>query len=399
MQIPEGIDKIAFERALLEPPVVSIKINRRKCDAVETLGYGSLEPVQWCDSGFYLDERPKFTLNPLLHAGVFYVQDASSMIHETIVGKLLQSGDLPVSDLRVLDLCAAPGGKTTSMINALPDNAIVVANEVMPKRNPILVENLAKWGFPNTIVTRSKTSDFGALGPVFDLVAVDAPCSGEGMMRKDQTARDQWSPGLVAQCAMLQKEILDDAVRALKPGGILIYSTCTFNTSENEDNVRYLVETHGLEPLDLEFPEEWGIGAQLNSPYPSLRFMPHLTRGEGLFAAVLRKPDDGYAASVNSQKFHAKIQKSLRVVKNEPKPGRPDETAPLRLDFDRSAFPMVNVDLDTALKYLRRETLVLASDVPKGFAVVAFEGYPLGFVKNLGARANNLYPNEWKIRI
>ena len=406
--IPPNIDREAFLQAMSQPPAVSIKLNRRKCNDFGLLGYGPLEPVKWCESGFYLDERPKFTLNPLLHAGVFYVQDASSMIYETIVGQLLTRYQMP-DPLLVLDLCAAPGGKTTSMINALPDGAFVVANEVMRKRANILLENLTKWGYPDVIVTNSDVREFSRSGVRFDIVAVDAPCSGEGMMRKDSEAVAQWSPGLVAQCAALQRDILACAVDSLEEGGLLIYSTCTFNTSENEENLAWLIDTYGFEPVEMDFPEEWGIGRGVETSIPCWRFMPHITRGEGLFVAVLRKPGE-LGPGRNISKTVEKLKKTLKVMSlpaNAQKPvkkgkspkveERPEVCAALSVKFEKK-YPEAELSKEEALKYLRHEAIVLHPEVPKGYVVVKFNGHALGFVKNLGSRANNLYPNEWRIR-
>lgn len=392
------IDTPSFERAMAESPVVSIKLNRRKCKDISELGYEGLMPVEWCGSGYYLEQRPVFTLNPLLHAGIFYVQDASSMIYETIVAKLIEKGLLPVNPV-VLDMCAAPGGKTTSMINALPDTATVVANEVVPKRYRILEENLLKWGFPNTVVTNLQASEIAKKGAIFDLIAVDAPCSGEGMMRKDQDAVDQWSPALVAQCAALQRDILSNVLDVLRPGGMLIYSTCTFNRTENEEQLKWLVEEFGLEPIDMSLPEEWGIGSQFDSPYPALRFMPHITRGEGLFAAVLRKPDsapDTFRASFNKKHF---LKEDKRIIKSKSaKIESPDPFLPFSVNYVSGSYPEVELSLESALSYLRHEAIHLPGDIPKGYVVVKYKGHPLGFVKNIGSRANNLFPKEWRIR-
>lgn len=410
--IPAGVDAGCFTRAMTESPSVSLKLNKRKANDLAELGYGSLEPVAWCPSGFYLDERPKFTLNPLLHAGVFYVQDASSMIHETIVNEILRKNVLPENPL-VLDLCAAPGGKTTSMINALPDSAFVVANEVIAKRAHILYENLCKWGFPNTVVTNSRTSEFTALGDIFDIIAVDAPCSGEGMMRKDSEAVEQWTPALVDQCCAMQREILADAVQVLAPGGYLIYSTCTFNRKENEENVAWLMENFDLQPERLDLPEEWGIASEIDSPYPALRFMPHVTRGEGLFVAVMHKKGEqsGSAVIGSRHKIIEKIRRRLNVpaaseapVKNRNAKGkpqketRPDASEPLRTTYNINTYPHVELSLEESLKYLRHEAIVLPPETPRGFIVVTYLGHPMGFVKNIGNRANNLYPSEWRIR-
>ena len=399
-------DADAFFEAMKTPPSVSIKLNRRKTTDPAVTGYDSLIPVKWCQSGYYLPERPKFTLNPLLHAGVFYVQDASSMIYETITEKVVPAALDTGSPLRVLDLCAAPGGKTTSLINALPDGSVVVANEYVGSRASALRENLIKWGYPDIIVTNSPTSAFARMGEVFDIIAVDAPCSGEGMMRKEEVAVTQWNPGLQKQCATLQKEILSDAFEALKPGGFLIYSTCTFNREENEENLRWLAEEKGLIPVNMEIPEEWGILKGIDTDYPCYRFMPHKTRGEGLFVAVLRKEGDyPRAKTLSDTTFRKEIKEKTKVIADGiPRTaikGRdtvPTSESVLATDFDRNSLPSVDVDEDTALSYLRHEALRLDSNIGKGFAVINYKGFPLGLVKNIGNRANNLYPSQWRIK-
>lgn len=397
-----GLDLAAFTAAMAEPPAVSVKLNRRKCADVGQLGYGNPEGVRWCENGFYLDDRPQFTLNPLLHAGVFYVQDASSMIHQTIVQRFVEAGVL-TRDSIVADFCAAPGGKTTSAINALPDGALVVANEFDPRRAAVLKENLLKWGYPEIVVTNSPTSRLRSLGEVFDLVIVDAPCSGEGMMRKDRIAREQWNPGLVAKCAELQRKILEDAVATLKPGGVLIYSTCTFNRAEDEDNVQWLVSQTDLVPVDMKFPTEWGIGGSVDPEIPAMRFMPHLTRGEGLFVVVLRKP--GESTVTNRRKLLDSLRKHTKpVLEGIPKAvmkGKmeiPASEWTLAVDFPSDKYPAVELNEQTALRYLRHEAITLPETTPKGFVVVSYKGHPLGFVKNIGSRANNMFPANWKIR-
>ncbi len=397
----------AFLEAMTQSPSVSIKINKRKVREIDDLGYTDLTPVKWCQSGYYLPSRPLFTANPLLHAGVFYVQDASSMIYEEVMNRVLPSALDTGHPLRVLDLCAAPGGKTTSMINAIPDGATVVANEFIPNRAAILKENLIKWGYPEIIVCNSKTSDFVRLGECFDIVAVDAPCSGEGMMRKDSDAINQWSEGLQLQCSTLQRSIINDAFQVLKPGGFLIYSTCTFNRVENEEMVDYMVNNLSLVPVDMDFPPEWGIGRGISTPYPCYRFMPHLTRGEGLFLCVLRKEGNyPVAHNIKNDQFINLLKKHTRVIslgipkKNvKGKLELPASESVLSTDFKASDYPVVELDLTAAQSYLRHESLTLNPEIPKGFAVVNYKGYPLGLVKNIGSRANNLYPSQWKIRM
>lgn len=372
-------EKDKLVAALDSEPVTSLKINRRKISPVDSqlLGYEGLIPVKWCESGFYLPERPVFTLNPLLHAGVFYVQEAASMIYETIVRELLPH--LP--DGPVLDLCAAPGGKTTSIINAIDEGRPVVANEFNPKRANILAENLHKWGYAQITVTNSPTALFGQIEDSFALVAVDAPCSGEGMMRKEAVARSQWNMQLVRQCADLQRRILRDAVDSLMEGGYLIYSTCTLNTLENEDNLNFLIEEFGLEPVKPPVKEDWLIPGEVTGDFPALRFMPHLTESEGLFVAIVRKP--GIRSVDNWNRTHKQIIKNCRVL----------------LDgISSPACPEIEVDTDTALRYLRRESIILPPDAPLGIVTITYKGFPLGSAKNLGNRANNLFPKEWRIK-
>ncbi len=397
-----GVDAAAFAEAMLLPPAVSLKINRRKLSDVDEAGYGELEQVAWCRSGYYLDERPNFTLNPLLHAGAFYVQDASSMVYEEMVRSLAEQGALP-RRAAVLDLCAAPGGKSTSIINALDDESFLLANEFVPQRATILKENLLKWGFPNIMVTNSPTSRIASLGESFHLVAVDAPCSGEGMMRKDPKAVEQWSPALVRQCAALQRDILADAVGLLLPGGFLIYSTCTFNRLEDEDQLLWLRDEMGLEILDPLPAGDFNILGSVVPEVKALRFMPHVTRGEGLFVALLRKP--GELPSDRDPKLPTRIRSTAKVILDgipqtimKGKVEIPASESVLATDFDPASYPIAEVDRETALRYLRHEAITLSGNMPRGYVVISYGGHPLGLVKNIGNRANNLYPAAWRIR-
>ncbi len=401
--MPEEADDLI--EALQESPEVSIKLNLRKLKDVAPLGYEATESVKWCESGYYLPSRPQFTLNPLLHAGAFYVQDASSMIYETIMKGIIPMAFDTSRSPAVIDLCAAPGGKTTSLINAIPDGIFVVANEFTPQRVGALKENLLKWGYPDIMITNSPVSKIAKVGAAFDVVAVDAPCSGEGMMRKEAVARKQWSPGLVEQCAALQREILEDACRLLKPGGFLIYSTCTFNRSENEEQVEWLVNEKGMVPFNPGFPEDWAIHGGIDTPYPCFRFMPHLTRGEGLFVAVMRKEIDVVEKTVALPKLKDWLRKNIKIVADgipqKIEKGRdmiPCSQWALSSSFPGGQFQEAELDEKDALSYLRHEALHLPPEIGKGFVVVKFKGFPLGFVKNIGSRANNLYPSEWRIR-
>ncbi|MCM1489714.1 MAG: RsmB/NOP family class I SAM-dependent RNA methyltransferase [Muribaculum sp.] len=435
--------------ALNSEPDTAIRINHYKSPLFQL--YGNTTEVGWCDSARYLGERPRFTSNPLLHAGVFYVQDASSTVYETIAGSL--TGDTPV---RVADLCAAPGGKTTAILNALPEGSVLLANEFVASRAAILKENLCKYGYPDVVVTNTDTGKLSAMGGYFDIVALDAPCSGEGMMRKEEIARSQWSEGLIRQCASLQREIIDNAVKMLAPGGYLIYSTCTFNTQENEDNAEYIADAYGLTPVDLGLAGKFGIHSQVKGDIPCLRFMPGFTRGEGLFVAVFKNPKQNAQSAMRNMR-HPKPKKNKKTDRKET--GKTDAailseakswiaddfeirthnntisalspgTAALldRIPSDvriisaglelgevkgrdlvpshslalsilqGMPFPEVELTVEEALRYLSRESITLPSDTPRGFVVVSFRGYRLGFVKNIGNRCNNLYPSDYRIR-
>lgn len=435
--------------ALDTPPGVSVRLNVRK--PIPDSIFSHYESVPWCESGFYLSSRPKFTLDPLLHSGAYYVQDASSMVYQKIVRALVDESDSDTG-LMVADLCAAPGGKTTAILNALSDGSTLLANEFVSSRAKILKENLCKYGYPSVVVTNTEVGRLVPLGPVFDLVAVDAPCSGEGMMRKEPESRTQWSKGLVGQCAALQREILGDAVRLLKPGGFLIYSTCTFNTEEDEDNAAWIADELELSPVDTGLAGSYGIMPQMKGNIPCLRFMPGFTKGEGLFVAVFRK-GYGYDSTPSrrkervgkkgSKKVNApKIDKALfekasewiqgnfdisafedkvvaytsgvqRLVDDMPKDVRivsagvelaevkgrdliPAHPLAMSVAF---AHPFAEVELSAkdAVSYLMREPIPLPQDTPKGFVTVTHRGLPLGFLKNLGSRSNNLYPSSFRI--
>lgn len=429
-------------------PDTSIRLNRRKSD-IGLLPYPDMTPVEWCSSGYYLPERPVFTFDPLLHAGVYYVQDASSMIYETIIRQI--AGKEP---LMVADLCAAPGGKTTAILNALPEGSTMLANEYVAARARVLKENLMKYGYPHVVVTNADVKKLSGLRECFDMVAVDAPCSGEGMMRKEEAARTQWSEGLVRQCAALQREILESAAAMTAPGGYLIYSTCTFNTTEDEDNAAWIADTLGLEPVDTGLAGKYGISGGIDGNETCLRFMPGFTKGEGLFVAVFRKPfrEEVPCVSRKSKKERRsdrrnnrqKIDKELLATTDKWIEGeytlRLHESRLLALSQDTAtlldalpadvrilsagvevceakgkdiipshplamstslkprAFADVPLTREDALRYLSRETITLPESTPKGYVTVSYGGHILGFAKHLGSRSNNLYPQDYRIR-
>lgn len=431
-----GLDKVLENGT----PEVSIRFNRAKNAGVVTP-----DPVPWSGGrGTYLSERPIFTLDPALHQGRYYVQEASSMFHGHVVAALTAAINSP---LVVIDACAAPGGKTTAVIDALPAGSLMIANEYVPARASVLRENLIKWGYPATIVTRGDTASVAQLGPVADIIVADVPCSGEGMMRKDAEAVAQWSPALVGQCVARQREIVANLWDALKPGGFMIYSTCTFNRHENEEMVGYIIDELGGESVEVPgIDPAWGIAPGVDTAAYCYRFMPHLLRGEGLFVSVIRKPGEpgrersksrpvkgakpvvvpaevkkyvsGAAEMEWSMSPDGRInafpsrwasllqsaEKNLSVIHHGIVVGRtkgrdilPDQSLAMSTSLSPSAFPRVELDRDTALAYLRCGAISLPSDTPRGHVLVTHDDIPLGFVKNLGNRANNLYPKEWRI--
>lgn len=415
-------------QSLLEPPSVSVRVNPTKGQTPRG------ERVPWCADGCYLDERPRFTFDPAMHQGLYYVQDASSMAIAAVVRELA-SGQPQI----YLDACAAPGGKTTAAISALPEGSFVLANEYDFRRAEILAENVAKWGSPDCAVSRGDTRRLAKLKEMFDIVAVDAPCSGEGMMRKDQQAVEQWSPALVSQCAATQREILANVWQTLRPGGHLIYSTCTFNLHENEENLAWLVSELGAESVPVAALEPYaeichGIGTAI----PCYRFLPGRVRGEGLFLAVVKKRGAAAGLSKASPKskptpprpeakwlqggdwrlnlkgddlyavraFHAQllvemekaldlISPGLRLATIKGRDSIPSQELALSTALAPDAFPRCEVDRPTAIAYLQRQAITI--DAPKGYVLLTHTGHPLGFVKNLGSRANNLYPKPWRI--
>ena len=285
-------------------PEVSVRLNRFKPavtlpvagdGATEYVAPATLVPVPWCDGGYYLPSRPVFALDPQWHQGRYYVQEGGSMFIRHVIASLRPQWDGPIA---VLDACAAPGGKTTAVIDALPEGSLIVANEYVPARAAVLRENVIKWGYPSAIVTRADTRVFAAMPSSFNLVIADVPCSGEGMMRKDDDAVAQWSPALIRECADRQWEIVCNLWKALRPGGIMIYSTCTFNRDEDELMVRRILDELGGESIAVPVAPDWHITPALlgdGTPDPIMhayRFIPGRTRGEGLFISVIRKTAD-----------------------------------------------------------------------------------------------------------
>ena len=375
----------AFEK---EAPV-SIRLNVTKgrffCDI---LGDVTKEPslcympVAWCAEGYYLEGRPQFTFDPLFHAGCYYVQEAASMFVTHVIKWIMENGQWKMeTPLQMLDLCAAPGGKSTAMLSVLPEDCTLVSNEPIPTRAQILLENITKWGAKNCIVTNNYPRDFKKAKAKFDLILCDVPCSGEGMFRKDPATISEWSVQNVEKCWRLQREIVADAWECLNPGGIMIYSTCTFNTKENEENVRWIMEEYDAEVIDIPIDPSWHITGSLLDGFeaPVYRFIPGITRSEGLFVCALKKR--GEWREVRGKRNDLRQLKCLSID-----------------GMQELSTPTVDLPYSEALKYLRGEAIVLPSDAPRGIVTVTYKGFALGPVKNIGNRANNLYPKPWRIK-
>ena len=390
-----------FVAALDEEAPTSIRFNPFKSAPLSSvhaplfsrslaLREGESSPIPWCKYGYYLKERPNFTFDPLLHAGLYYVQEASSMFIYHILQQYIKEPVL------MLDLCAAPGGKTTCAMSALPEGSIMFSNEPIRNRAQILSENIQKFGHPDIIVTNSYPKDYKKSRLMFDVILCDVPCSGEGMFRKDENAVHEWSLNNVEQCSRLQRSIVEDAWHCLRPDGMLIYSTCTFNTHENEENVQWICHELDAELLPVETETSWNITGSLSPSLSSkesngiYRFIPGRTKGEGLFVAVLRKK--GESPSVLHDKKLANVMKqamkSLHVMPLEH----------LRMLNEAKGAPHVALTYEQSISYLRHEAITLPPETPRGIVTVTYEDLPLGVAKNIGNRANNLYPKEWRIR-
>lgn len=435
----------SFLSALGQVPSTSVRLNPGKpcTDGLFSDNGGLGERVPWSVNGFYLNQRPSFTFDPLFHAGAYYVQESSSMFIE----QAFRSAVLNDTPIRVLDLCAAPGGKSTHLLALLNRQSLLVANEVIANRNYILRQNLARWGKANIIVTQNKASDFGRLTDFFDLVLVDAPCSGEGLFRKDKAAVQEWSEENVHMCALRQKDILRDILPCLKPGGHLIYSTCTFEDSENLGNIQRLIQEEGMECLKIAGAESFSaFAAKLTrGPATGYAFYPHRNKGEGFFISLLRKP--GALLPNTMPAFKAKQPEgtdSELAALLEPFLSEPGQyafikhqtvyhllPAPLLSDLKlltkqlylrcaglpvgeikgkdlvpsqelalfsglRNDFPSAELDLKTAVTYLRAETISLP-DLRPGWLTLRYKGMNLGFGKALPNRMNNYFPKDWRI--
>ena len=402
MPLPEDFVRLMHEQydvdtadalcqALCETePEVSIRLNPRKGQSLIINNNVRAEAVPWCPDAYYLSERPAFTFDPLLHAGAYYVQEASSMYIAELLSKfIIHNSQFIISNCQLstvncqlpisaLDLCAAPGGKSTLLAGLLPEGSVLISNEPMPKRAQVLSENMQKWTrvaegeYPvRCIVTQNYPADFTAFTDSFDLLVADVPCSGEGMFRKDEVAIQEWSLQNVEHCWQRQREIMQDIWHVLKPGGLLIYSTCTFNHFEDEDNARWICDTLGAELLEER------------------HFLPGRDRGEGFYCAAIRKNSLPQPLPRRGDEV-ARLEKLLPSLG-----GAGGGCLPPAFVLDPDT-PRVELNYNEALQYLRREAVRVPA--PRGMVLLCYKGYILGPGKCVGNRINNLYPEQWRIR-
>ena len=400
----------AFEDAMNEDVPVSIRLNPFKLDSTQVSIKDKETDVPWCRDAMFLKSRPNFTFDPFFHQGLYYVQEAASMFVAHVIREVVKR------PIRMLDLCASPGGKSTCSYAALPAGSMLFSNEPIRQRANILNENILKFGVSDIVVTNNYARDYQQSRLQFDVILTDVPCSGEGMFRKDPQSIAEWSPQNVENCWQLQRSIIADIWDNLKPGGLLIYSTCTFNAHEDEENIAWILTEYDAELLSLPTEKAWNItGSLIGNPlkdgrdFPVYRFIPGKTRGEGIFMAIIRKRGEDEAltkeTTLNINKTLTDARKHLRILSHGVKEGTqkgkniiPDHTLALSVSADKSAYHRVEVDYQTAIAYLRHEAVTLSTEAPRGIVLLTYKGYPIGFAKNLGNRANNLYPQEWRIK-
>jgi len=451
LQKVKGFDEEAFEKVHQSGEQnTSIRLNTAKLSESQVASISNtglqevaLTPVPWSTSGYYLSARPSFTTDPLFHGGAYYVQEASSMFLEEAISQLIDLSQ----PLKVLDLCAAPGGKSTLIQSLISDRSLLVSNEVIKTRVTILAENITKWGASNVIVTNSDPKDFQRLPNYFDLIVVDAPCSGSGLFRKDPKAIEEWSEQNVELCSQRQQRILADILPSLKDGGILIYSTCSYSIKEDEAICDWLVKDQQISTIQFQLKTPWHI-VETSSPESSAfgyRFYPDQLKGEGFFIAGFKKPtsqdatpyeskskgkserlspkeievvkpwlkngddlffikqqEDVIAMPIHLDRYLADVQWALYIKKAGVKLGTiirneliPDHELAISCIIHTN-IPAIEVDKETALNYLRRIEIKLETDI-KGWALITHQQLPLGWVKVLPNRVNNYYPKEWRI--
>ncbi len=430
-----GFDKEALIAAHNHPAVTSVRLNPHK----HSTAFATNEKVPWCAQGRYLNERPVFTLDPLYHAGAYYVQEASSMFLQQV----LSSEVLNNRPLRVLDLCAAPGGKSTLVASWLQEDDLLVSNEVIRTRASILEENMTRWGHMNTWVTANDPKDLGRLTGYFDVIVVDAPCSGSGLFRKDARALDEWSEANVQLCSQRQQRILADIWPALKQDGVLIYATCSYSPQEDEEILDWLSDSFEVKGLSVKTQQEWGVvETQSKKGLHGYRFSPDKVKGEGFFIAAVQKKEEAdelkpvryktlqdkkaqeqtqhlldtdficlqldkenyVAIHPNHELDYHTLKQFVYLRKTGTQLGMPTpkEWIPahdVALSIHRSkSIPHIELNREQALKFLKKEEANFNLN-DKGWLLLTYNGLGLGWIKSLGNRYNNYLPKHWRIRM
>jgi len=430
-----GFDRTAFVEAHQKAAALSVRLHQRRPATLQ----GDLELVPWCSTGRYLDARPVFTLDPAFHGGAYYVQEASSMFLEQVLLPYI-SGK---SGLRVLDLCAAPGGKSTLIASLLDDESLLIANEVVRSRASILDENITKWGYTNSWVTANDPKELGRLKGYFDIIVIDAPCSGSGLFRKDNKAVQEWSVANVQLCCERQERILHDIWPALKKGGLLVYATCSYSPQEDEEMLDKLADAFSVSGLEVAIKQDWGVvPSKTKNGLTGYRFYPDKVRGEGFFIAAVIKNEpaatmlqgrfrSAHSAKMQQQaawliadqslviletgsetisamraaheqdffalKDHVYFRKAgVRLGQPAGKDWIPAHDVALSLDV-HPGISSVEVTKEQALRFLKKEDMGL--QVEKGWHIVRYNGLGLGWIKSLGNRINNYLPKHWRIRM
>lgn len=430
------VDADALQIALTDQSPNSIRTNNSKW----TKRPAGSEVVSWCTNGYYLEKRPSYTLDPLFHSGCYYPQEASGMF----LGFLLNQVTTDFDNLRILDLCAAPGGKSTHLAEIIGKDSLLISNDAIRSRAAILAETLTKWGSGKVLVTQNDPAAFGKIPGYFDIIVVDAPCSGEGMFRSE-IALSEWSLANTIHCVERQKRILMDVWPALKENGILIYSTCTFNPGENEENLKWLTERKDAVSLKLDLSDFAGITKIDFEGISGYGFYPDKVKGEGFFISALKKTGNQEKLKVKSRKrtdlkpgqedlsvaikwtnfskdrifklgedlhtvpcsmeeylflfSNLKIIKTgTKILTNKNRSFLPSHELALSTSLKSDAFPVNEIGLADALAFMRRDNFSLQNGL-KGWNILTYKGINLGFVNNLGNRLNNYFPLEWRIRM
>ncbi len=439
LQTIKGFDSNAFENIHLSgAQITSIRLNPLKKYELFNSG-NKLSAIPWTDYGYYLESRPSFTFDPLFHAGCYYVQEASSMFLEQA---LKQKVDLS-KPIKVLDLCASPGGKSTHIQSLISKDSLLVSNDVIRSRANVLKDNITKWGCENVVVTNNDPKDFAKLENYFDVIVVDAPCSGSGLFRRDPTAIEEWSENNVQLCSQRQQRILADVWPALKKDGILIYSTCSYSKEEDEDIMDWISSQLSVANCQLSIQNDWNITEAIStSGNYGYRFWPDKTKGEGFFLSCFqktegenddifrykKKPEEAkkdelemieewvekegfnfikykntvYAWPESLIKDFSMLLEQLHVIysgvlagdlmRNKMVPDHALAMSKIMVD----AIIRTKVDFENAIKYLQRKDLNIETS-HKGWQLITYENHPLGWINSLPNRINNYYPKELRI--